>query len=82
VGETAALLQVDYLVTVGELAEAIHTGAAGAGLRPGKGVHCGDNDEAIKVLEKILGAGDTVLVKGSRGMKMEQIVLRLVKSWA
>lgn len=80
VGEIAAELQVDYLVTVGDLAKAIHTGAAGAGLRPGKAVHCVDNDGAIKVLEKLLKADDTVLVKGSRGMKMEQIVRRLVKS--
>ncbi len=80
VGETAARLQVDYLVTVGDLAEAIHTGAVSAGLRPEKAVHCGDNGQAIKVLEKLLDAGDTVLVKGSRGMKMEQIVRRLVQS--
>ena len=80
VGETAARLQVDYLVTVGDLAEAIHTGAVAAGLRPEKAVHCGDNGQAIKVLEKLLEPGDTVLVKGSRGMKMEQIVRRLVQS--
>ncbi|MDD4335389.1 MAG: UDP-N-acetylmuramoyl-tripeptide--D-alanyl-D-alanine ligase, partial [Desulfotomaculaceae bacterium] len=79
IGETAAGLQVDYLVTVGDLAETIHTGATGAGLRPGKAVHCEDNDGAIKVLDKLLDAGDTVLVKGSRGMKMEQIVQHLVE---
>lgn len=79
-GETAAKLGVDCLVTVGDLAESIHAGAAGAGLRPEKAVRCGDNDGAIKALDGLLGDGDTVLVKGSRGMKMEQIVQHLLKS--
>ncbi len=82
VGETAAGLPVDYLVTVGDLAGDIHKGATGAGLLPEKAVHCSDNDGVIKVLDKLLGDGDTILVKGSRGMKMEQIVQHLVESRA
>ncbi|MFX4261412.1 UDP-N-acetylmuramoyl-tripeptide--D-alanyl-D-alanine ligase [Pelotomaculum propionicicum] len=77
VGEAAAGLKLDCLVTVGDLAASIHAGAAGAGME--KAVHCGDNDSAIRVLDKLLAPGDSVLVKGSRGMKMEQIVQRLVK---
>lgn len=80
VGETAAGLKVDCLVAVGDLAASIHDGATGAGLPPEKAFHCGANDEAIKVLEQLLSAGDTVLIKGSRGMKMEQIVQHLVAS--
>lgn len=80
VGEAAAGLKLDCLVTVGDLAASIHAGAAGAGMDPEKTVHCDDNDSAIRVLEKLLVPGDSVLVKGSRGMKMEQIVRRLVKS--
>jgi UDP-N-acetylmuramoyl-tripeptide--D-alanyl-D-alanine ligase len=79
VGEAAAGLELDCLVTVGDLAASIHAGAAGAGMEPEKAVHCVDNDSAIRVLEKLLVPGDSVLVKGSRGMKMEQIVHRLVK---
>lgn len=80
VGETAAGLKLDFLVTVGDLAASVRDGAVGAGLPPERAVHCGDNGGAMEILEQLLAPGDSVLVKGSRGMKMEQIVQRLVKS--
>jgi UDP-N-acetylmuramoyl-tripeptide--D-alanyl-D-alanine ligase len=80
VGETAAGLKLDCLVTVGDLAASIHDGAIGAGLPSEKAFHYSDNGGAIEVLDKLLGTGDAVLVKGSRGMKMEQIVQHLIKS--
>lgn len=80
VGETAAFLGVDYLLTVGDLAAWIAEGAAGAGL-PGQRIfRCDDNAGAVKVLDELLQFGDVVLVKGSRGMKMEQIVQHLLES--
>jgi UDP-N-acetylmuramoyl-tripeptide--D-alanyl-D-alanine ligase len=79
VGETAAGLNLDCLVTVGNLAAAIYDGAIGAGYPPEKAFQCADNSEAAVVLEKLLQSGDVVLVKGSRGMKMEQIVGQLIK---
>ena len=36
-----------------------------------------DNEEAITFLRENVGAGDVILVKGSRGVKMEQIVAGL-----
>jgi UDP-N-acetylmuramyl pentapeptide synthase len=33
-----------------------------------------DNFEAVDFLKGKIGTGDTILVKGSRGMKMETIV--------
>jgi UDP-N-acetylmuramoyl-tripeptide--D-alanyl-D-alanine ligase len=36
-----------------------------------------DNEQAIAHLLQIVGQGDIVLVKGSRGMKMEEIVAAL-----
>ncbi len=80
VGETAARLKVDYLVTVGDLAAAAAAGAVGAGLAAQRVFQCDDNLKAIKVLEDLLQEGDVVLVKGSRGMKMEQIVQHLANS--
>ncbi|RJQ29642.1 MAG: UDP-N-acetylmuramoyl-tripeptide--D-alanyl-D-alanine ligase [Peptococcaceae bacterium] len=74
VGETAAALGVDCLVTVGELAREIAAGAVQAGLPEWKVFSCAGNDEVIRVLQKFLKPGDVVLVKGSRGMKMEQVV--------
>lgn len=70
VGEAAGRL-ADELVAVGDLA--LHIAAAG-----GKAArHCAGKPEAIDELKRIVRAGDTVLVKGSRGMAMEEIVQAL-----
>jgi UDP-N-acetylmuramoyl-tripeptide--D-alanyl-D-alanine ligase len=81
IGETAAVLNLAGLVAVGDLAAAIYDGAIGAGFPAEKAYQCLDNSEAAGVLKKLLQAGDVVLVKGSRGMKMEQIVVQLIESW-
>ncbi|MGC9359650.1 MAG: UDP-N-acetylmuramoyl-tripeptide--D-alanyl-D-alanine ligase, partial [Anaerolineae bacterium] len=65
----------DLLVTVGDLARLIAQAARSAGLASVWEV--GSNAEAIDLLEGTLQAGDTVLVKGSRGMTMEEIVAAL-----
>jgi UDP-N-acetylmuramoyl-tripeptide--D-alanyl-D-alanine ligase len=36
-----------------------------------------DNAQALDIIEPLLMAGDVVLVKGSRGMQMEEIVAGL-----
>jgi UDP-N-acetylmuramoyl-tripeptide--D-alanyl-D-alanine ligase len=41
--------------------------------------HVGDNEAAVAYLSRVLQAGDKVLVKGSRGMAMEQIVQALAR---
>lgn len=81
VGETAAGLGLDCLVAVGDLAADIAEGAVGAGLAAQKVFRCDDNQEAISILENLLQSGDVVLVKGSRGMRMEQIVQYLANEW-
>lgn len=79
VGEAAAVLAVDYLVTVGNLAQWIARGGVKGGLHPGRVRQCENNDQAVEFLKDILQHGDTILVKGSRGMRMEEIVKELVK---
>lgn len=79
VGAAAAEIGVDYLVAVGDLAAGIAEGAAGAGLPGARIFHCPDNHGASAVLESLLQEGDVVLVKGSRGMRMEEIVRHLLK---
>lgn len=63
---------VELLVAVGELGEGI---AEGYG--PGA-VLAKDNQEAARLLGGLLHPGDAVLVKGSRGMKTEEIVEALI----
>jgi UDP-N-acetylmuramoyl-tripeptide--D-alanyl-D-alanine ligase len=70
---------VDVLVAVGARARFIADGAQEAGL-PASAIHrMADNTEAIAFLRDSLQAGDTLLVKGSRGMGMEAIVNAFVE---
>jgi UDP-N-acetylmuramoyl-tripeptide--D-alanyl-D-alanine ligase len=80
VGSAVVSRNVDYLITVGDLAKLIARGAKEAGMQPGSISRYADNQEAIKKLVDILVPGDVVLVKGSRGMRMEEIVEGLIKN--
>lgn len=77
VGRAVAAAEVDVLVTVGERAREIGAGATEAGLPGGHAHHCDGTGEAVERLRGLLHPGDTVLVKGSRGMRMEEVVQAL-----
>lgn len=68
--------KVDILITVGEEARAILEGARkeNKGLL---GTSCSTNQEAVNYLKQIMKPGDGILVKGSRGMHMDEIVKEL-----
>lgn len=74
VGARAAEV-ADSLVAVGERARWIADEARKAGL--GQVVLLKDTSEAIRHLQAEIGQGDVVLVKGSRGMHMDQIIADL-----
>jgi UDP-N-acetylmuramoyl-tripeptide--D-alanyl-D-alanine ligase len=76
VGARAAEL-VDELVTVGERARIIASSAHRAGLSAGAITELADTQQAIEFLKTRLQDQDIVLVKGSRGMHMDQIVAAL-----
>ncbi|MDD4169886.1 MAG: UDP-N-acetylmuramoyl-tripeptide--D-alanyl-D-alanine ligase [Desulfotomaculaceae bacterium] len=80
VGEAVAAYGIDCLIAVGDLANGIADGASCAGLPAGGIYRCAGNIEAVAVLDDILRDGDAVLVKGSRGMRMEQIVESLLST--
>ncbi len=65
----------DRLITVGELSKLASAAALACGFNPKSVFNCSDSQEAIKILfEKISPRkDDVVLVKGSRGMKLERI---------
>ena len=73
-GRTAALSGWDLLVTVGPLAALMADGAGAAGLDRARIAAFADSEEAARALPGLVAAGDLVLVKGSRGVKMERIV--------
>jgi UDP-N-acetylmuramoyl-tripeptide--D-alanyl-D-alanine ligase len=72
-GCEVAKQSIDILITVGKEAKNIAHGAIKNGLDQQKVFSCLNNQQVIDFLENILQEEDAVLVKGSRGMKMEEI---------
>ncbi|SPF35774.1 UDP-N-acetylmuramoyl-tripeptide--D-alanyl-D-alanine ligase [Candidatus Desulfosporosinus infrequens] len=83
VGETLAKLGISELITVGKLAEEIAQGARGAGYAEEHIKVTTTGEEAVTKAKELLerfGPGIWVLIKGSRGMKMEEITTQLEES--
>lgn len=74
VGRQAAESGIDLLVAVGKLAEHVARGAKEAGMSQKKIKLYNVTAEARGTMASLIKKGDTILVKGSRAMKMEQIV--------
>jgi len=72
VGEIAAMLGVDQLITIGRAAEQIAEGARTAGLE--KVSSARSTGEAAKLLGQIAEPGDLVLIKGSRAARTEEVI--------
>jgi UDP-N-acetylmuramoyl-tripeptide--D-alanyl-D-alanine ligase len=81
VGATAAGLGVGLLLVIGDFAGDVRRGAISAGMDEGtiaaypRGAH----DTLINDLLDVVGPDDVILVKGSRGMRMERIAHALNK---
>ncbi len=69
-----ALEVVDILVTVGPRGRIIGETALRWGMPPDRVHILEDNAAAIRLLEGLMQEGDVVLIKGSRAMRMEEIV--------
>jgi UDP-N-acetylmuramoyl-tripeptide--D-alanyl-D-alanine ligase len=84
IGELAASLRLAGLITVGDLGHHVAEGAVG--VKPGMGsghvMEAADNAEAAALMLERVSLGDVVLVKGSRAMKMEEIVRSLLEGSA
>lgn len=76
-GRKAAAAGIDVLVAVGPLSRNTAEGARAAGL--GTTLECDDADAAAELVRKHARAGDAVLVKASRGMRLERVVQRLLE---
>ena len=72
VGETAATLGVDQLITIGDAAEVIAQGARTAGLDKISSVQ--STRKAADLLGEVVRPGDLVLIKGSRAARTEEVI--------
>lgn len=67
----------DRLVTVGQLGALIAEEALAVGMRRDAVIILPDTASAAEYLRGLIGAGDVVLVKGSRGLRMDRMVSAL-----
>ncbi len=65
---------VDCVIACGSFGRTVLEGAGGRA----NCLYAGSHEEAARAVKQIAGPGDLVLVKGSRGMRMEEITKRLV----
>ena len=78
-GEFAARAKVEQLVTIGTEALDIATGAGLAGMPTFSVRHFPSVERASEAIHEFVGAGDVVLVKGSRAVGLEDLVQRIVQ---
>jgi UDP-N-acetylmuramoyl-tripeptide--D-alanyl-D-alanine ligase len=76
VGRRAAEV-CDSVVAIGPRARILGQSAIDEGLKADHVFFCADKAECIALLKQILKPGDMVLIKGSRGMAMEEVVAAL-----
>jgi len=77
IGEELARQGTDYLLTVGDLAAEIAAGARGAGMPVDRVIVTQERAALAERLKDILRTGDVVLLKGSRGTRMERVLEEL-----
>ncbi len=73
-GRSAALAGVDILICVGGNSVYISEGAIESGMAADKVFHFNSKSDAIVFLHDLMKDDDIVLVKGSRGTRMEEVV--------
>jgi UDP-N-acetylmuramoyl-tripeptide--D-alanyl-D-alanine ligase len=73
-GHAVAQKGIDVLVTVGRMAHYIADGAEASGMDAHNIYRFNSNDDAISWLDEHITHGDAILIKGSHGMHMDEIV--------
>ncbi|MGI6174582.1 MAG: UDP-N-acetylmuramoyl-tripeptide--D-alanyl-D-alanine ligase [Christensenellales bacterium] len=76
-GAYAAGMGIDVILCTGAMGKTIYEGAVAAGAE--NAFYCLDQEKLWAALSPMLKAGDTVLVKASRGVALEHTVERLIK---
>jgi UDP-N-acetylmuramoyl-tripeptide--D-alanyl-D-alanine ligase len=69
----------DVVMAMGEFASKVVESARRAGLRPERAFVVNSPEEALAALDPMLSPSARILVKGSRGMRLERVVERLLE---
>ena len=77
-GVDVAKYSIDYLVTVGDLSSHVAKSAVASGMNKKNTAIASGHECAVAFLKKHSRSGDCLLVKGSRGSKMEEVVRRFM----
>ncbi|MFN2501503.1 MAG: UDP-N-acetylmuramoyl-tripeptide--D-alanyl-D-alanine ligase [Pyrinomonadaceae bacterium] len=78
-GEAIAARAIDKLIGVRGMAQNLVDGAAEAGLKDGE--FAADADTAGALLTREIRPGDIVLIKGSRGVRTEKVIEKLLEKF-
>ncbi|MBN97679.1 MAG: UDP-N-acetylmuramoylalanyl-D-glutamyl-2, 6-diaminopimelate--D-alanyl-D-alanine ligase [Gemmatimonadetes bacterium] len=78
IGRCSNELGIDYLITTGPLSKETVKAARNAGMDENRARHFLDKAALSDHLNSFLQEEDIVLIKGSRGMKLEEVVERLI----
>ena len=78
VGEYVASQNIDLVITTGEMARHIYEKAKEL-LGEDRAIYYESREKLESEIRKIIVCGDVVLVKGSRGMKMESVVHKILE---
>ncbi len=79
-GRDIAKHPIDVLVTVGELASLAAEGAASEGMDKDRVLALETRHDAAEYLKKNTRSGDCLLIKGSRGAAMEEVIRELLEA--
>lgn len=82
IGKTVAMANVDFLAVIGDFAKSTADGAIDSGMNTENVYVFEEKEECLSWLKGLCGKGiikkgSYILVKGSRGMRLEQLVERL-----
>ncbi len=77
IGDVIAKEDIDILVTVGDYTELINERAISNGIKKENSYHFNNNEDAIKLINKIKESDDKILVKASQALNFKEIVEKI-----